>query len=94
MHVEDMIFISVDDHVVEPPHLFEGRMPAKFADRAPRVEHTDAGDDVWMFDGADDPEHRAQRGRGPTQGGVRRQPDRVRRDARPVATTCTSASRT
>ena len=26
-------------------------MPAKFADRAPRVEHTDAGDDVWIFDG-------------------------------------------
>ena len=51
MRVEDMIFISVDDHLVEPPHLFEGRMPAKFADRAPRVEHTDAGDDVWIFDG-------------------------------------------
>ena len=50
MQVEDMIFISVDDHLVEPPHLFEGRLPAKFADRAPRVEHTDAGDDVWVFD--------------------------------------------
>ena len=51
MRVEDMIFISVDDHLVEPPHLFEGRLPARFADRAPRVEHTDAGDDVWIFDG-------------------------------------------
>ena len=51
MRVEDMIFISVDDHLVEPPHLFEGRMSAKLADRAPRVEHTDAGDDVWIFDG-------------------------------------------
>ena len=27
--------ISVDDHIVEPPDTFEGRMPAKFADRAP-----------------------------------------------------------
>ena len=35
MSVDDMIFISVDDHVVEPPHLFDGRLPAKFADRAP-----------------------------------------------------------
>jgi predicted TIM-barrel fold metal-dependent hydrolase len=50
MRVEDMIFISVDDHLVEPPHLFEGRLPAKLADRAPRVEHTAAGDDVWIFD--------------------------------------------
>ena len=29
--------ISVDDHIVEPPDTFEGRVPAKFADRAPRV---------------------------------------------------------
>ena len=27
MHMEDMILVSVDDHVVEPPHLFEGRLP-------------------------------------------------------------------
>ena len=29
--------ISVDDHLVEPPWLFEGRLPARFADQAPRV---------------------------------------------------------
>ncbi len=29
--------ISVDDHIVEPPDTFEGRVPRKFADRAPRV---------------------------------------------------------
>ena len=28
--------ISVDDHLVEPPTMFEGRVEAKFADRAPR----------------------------------------------------------
>ena len=26
--------ISVDDHLVEPPTMFEGRVEAKFADRA------------------------------------------------------------
>ena len=52
MNVEDMTFISVDDHVVEPPDMFEGRVPAKYADAAPRVEHTDDGNDVWMFNGA------------------------------------------
>ena len=29
--------ISGDDHVVEPRHLFEGRMPAARAERAPRA---------------------------------------------------------
>jgi predicted TIM-barrel fold metal-dependent hydrolase len=52
MHVEDMIFISVDDHVVEPPGMFDGRLPARFADRAPRVVRTDDGNDVWTFEGA------------------------------------------
>jgi predicted TIM-barrel fold metal-dependent hydrolase len=51
MRVEDMIFISVDDHVVEPPDLFDGRVSAKYADLAPRVERTPNGDDVWVFDG-------------------------------------------
>jgi len=51
MNVEDMIFVSVDDHVVEPPDLFEGRLPAKYADMAPKVVKTDAGDDVWVYNG-------------------------------------------
>jgi predicted TIM-barrel fold metal-dependent hydrolase len=49
--VDDMIFISVDDHVVEPPNVFDGRLPAKYADLAPKVEHTSSGNDVWVFDG-------------------------------------------
>ena len=43
MHVEDMIMISVDDHVVEPPHVFEGRVPAKYAALAPKVVRTEQG---------------------------------------------------
>jgi predicted TIM-barrel fold metal-dependent hydrolase len=31
-------FISVDDHVVEAPDLWQLRLPARFRDRAPRVE--------------------------------------------------------
>jgi predicted TIM-barrel fold metal-dependent hydrolase len=52
MNVEDLILISVDDHVVEPPDLFEGRLPRKYAGAAPRVERTDDGNDVWVFNGA------------------------------------------
>ena len=32
--------ISVDDHLVEPPDMFEGRLPGRFADRAPRWSRT------------------------------------------------------
>lgn len=47
-------FISVDDHIVEPKDTFENRMPAKFADRAPRVVDKD-GADVWVYDGNEFP---------------------------------------
>lgn len=30
--------VSVDDHVIEPPHVWEEYLPAKFKARAPRVE--------------------------------------------------------
>lgn len=43
--------ISVDDHLVEPPHLFEGRLPTRFTDRAPYVKTTSKGHQIWVFDG-------------------------------------------
>jgi predicted TIM-barrel fold metal-dependent hydrolase len=44
--------ISVDDHLVEPPDMFEGRLEARFADRAPRIVEDDKGHQVWEFDGS------------------------------------------
>ncbi|HEV3358645.1 MAG TPA: amidohydrolase family protein [Pseudonocardiaceae bacterium] len=52
MNAEDMIMISVDDHVVEPPDLFKGRIPQKYLDQAPKVIKTADGMDVWQFNGA------------------------------------------
>ncbi len=43
--------ISVDDHVVEPPHTFEGRLPVHLADCAPRIVETKGGHQVWEFEG-------------------------------------------
>ena len=43
--------ISVDDHVVEPPHLFEGRVPTRFAASAPHIIETSRGHQVWEFEG-------------------------------------------
>jgi len=43
--------ISVDDHIVEPAHMFEGRLASKFAGRGPRVIELDDGTQRWDFDG-------------------------------------------
>jgi predicted TIM-barrel fold metal-dependent hydrolase len=44
--------ISVDDHLVEPPHMFEGRLPHSLQDRAPKIVETSKGVQLWEFDGA------------------------------------------
>ena len=47
--------ISADDHIVEPPDTFEGRVPKKYAERAPRVVETDDGGQMWVYDGVEMP---------------------------------------
>ena len=42
--------VSVDDHVLEPPHVWESRLPAKFRDAGPRIVTDDAGE-AWVFEG-------------------------------------------
>jgi predicted TIM-barrel fold metal-dependent hydrolase len=42
--------ISVDDHLVEPPDMFEGRLPSSLQARAPRIVEVD-GKQIWEFDG-------------------------------------------
>lgn len=54
MDIGDMILISVDDHVVEPPSLgdfFKEHLPQKFKDRAPVVIRRDNGTDAWLIEG-------------------------------------------
>jgi predicted TIM-barrel fold metal-dependent hydrolase len=53
MHMDDMVLVSVDDHVVEPPHLFEGRLPAKYADLAPQFITRDDGTNAWVYEGTE-----------------------------------------
>jgi len=43
--------ISVDDHLVEPPGMFDGRLPTRLQPLAPRVVETVEGHEVWEFDG-------------------------------------------
>ncbi|MEZ5206365.1 MAG: amidohydrolase family protein [Acidimicrobiales bacterium] len=51
MDLNDMILVSVDDHVVEPPDLFEGHLPAKWMDKAPKLVRQGDGTDVWTYEG-------------------------------------------
>jgi len=43
--------ISVDDHLVEPPDMFEGRLPTRLQSAAPKIIETKQGHQVWRFDG-------------------------------------------
>jgi hypothetical protein len=49
--IDDLILISVDDHLIEPPDLFADHLDAKYQDRAPKLERNEAGSDVWVFNG-------------------------------------------
>ena len=51
MQADDLILISVDDHVVEPPTLFDRHLPAAYKDQAPRVVTLADGAEVWLFNG-------------------------------------------
>ena len=51
MNIDDLVLVSIDDHVVEPPNMFDGRLAAKYVDDAPRVVKDDNGVDRWMYRG-------------------------------------------
>ncbi len=51
MNVEELILVSVDDHVVEPSNVFEDRVPAKYRDRAPELVRREDGLMAWVYEG-------------------------------------------
>ena len=46
---EELTLISVDDHIIEPPDLFDSHLPERFKADAPRIVRRDDGADVWRF---------------------------------------------
>ena len=52
IEVDELIMVSVDDHVVEPPSLFDDTMPAKWREQAPRIVRRPDGSDAWEFQGS------------------------------------------
>jgi predicted TIM-barrel fold metal-dependent hydrolase len=47
----ELILVSVDDHVVEPPDLFDRHLAAQWRDRAPKMVKNRRGDEMWTFEG-------------------------------------------
>jgi len=50
MKMNDMILVSVDDHFVEPPDMFDAHIPAAYKDKAPKIIQ-DQGSDFWVYEG-------------------------------------------
>lgn len=42
--------ISVDDHVIEPPNLWQDRLPERYRSVGPRVVEQDDGSQAWVFE--------------------------------------------
>ncbi|MCC5952642.1 MAG: amidohydrolase [Acidimicrobiia bacterium] len=40
--------ISVDDHVIEPPHVWQDRLPARYRDTGPRIERHPLGEMTFV----------------------------------------------
>jgi predicted TIM-barrel fold metal-dependent hydrolase len=51
LDVDELILVSIDDHVVEPPDMFDRHIPAKYKDRAPHIVMGDNGIEKWVFEG-------------------------------------------
>ncbi len=51
MNVEDMILVSIDDHVVEPREMFDNHVPEKYKDQAPKSIMDENGYEKWWFQG-------------------------------------------
>jgi hypothetical protein len=51
MRMDEMILVSVDDHMVEPPDMYKNHVPAKWAGDVPKVVRNERGVDEWEFQG-------------------------------------------
>ena len=49
--MQDLVLVSVDDHLVEPPDLFEKHIPAKYKNDVPKLIQREDGTDAWVFEG-------------------------------------------
>lgn len=46
----ETLAISVDDHIIEPPHLWQSRLPERLREAGPRVVELDDGTEAWQYE--------------------------------------------
>ncbi len=68
--MKEFKLIDVDSHIIEPPTLWQDRLPAKFKERAPRQVRLEKGD-AWVMEGAADPLSFGHNAIGATPGGMK-----------------------
>ena len=51
MKVEDLIIASVDDHIVEPPTMWDSHLSVQHKHLAPKLLRDENGADYWLFEG-------------------------------------------
>ena len=49
MNPDDMILVSVDDHIAEPANMFRNHVPSKYLGRAPEVRTDERGIQQWWY---------------------------------------------
>jgi predicted TIM-barrel fold metal-dependent hydrolase len=48
---DDTPIISVDDHIIEPRHVWQSRLPQRFLEQGPRIVEVDGGKERWQYEG-------------------------------------------
>jgi predicted TIM-barrel fold metal-dependent hydrolase len=51
MDVNDLVIVSVDDHVIEPPTMWDQHLSAQHRAIKPQMKKRPNGSDYWVFDG-------------------------------------------
>ena len=51
MNVDDLILVSIDDHIIEPADMFDDHIPAAYKARAPKYVETDDVRGHWEYEG-------------------------------------------
>src|SRR5688500_4969583 len=50
MEMNDMVMVSIDDHMVEPPGMYDRHVPTKWRNQVPKIVR-EQGVDIWEFQG-------------------------------------------
>ena len=50
MNLDDLILVSIDDHVSEPADMFKNHLPRQLQSKAPKLVTLDDGTDRWVYE--------------------------------------------